>query len=229
MAWLLGVVGLASLAVLHEMVRLLAAKRWRHAVAIPIAAVVHYLAIAALGFAFAMTHGTRTGESTTVVARVASGFDAETKLRPGDRVLAIDHVELGNDSVNTRVNAAGGRAVVFTIDRDGSIRDVELQPKIGEGGRWLVGFFPRRLWTIRRDPVQAAQAAITLPAVTLWELAKEALPGDEHADFGGPTRIAEEVWEPQPVWWVAVFLLLRFASLALVIHLVVDVIRARRS
>lgn len=163
-----------------------------------------YLAVAALAFAFVTCRGLPTGVVFVAVGEVMHGFDADGKLQPGDRILAVDGEPLlpgVGRSLRERVNETEGAPVTLTIDRGGAWLDVTLQPKLAEPDRrdgipmWLLGLRLTRSEEIATDAATAAAFAIRLPLAQVRGVAEElasTFEAEAPPDPGGPVRIVEE-------------------------------------
>jgi len=86
-----------------------------------------------------------------VVDVVLPGFDAETKLRPGDRIVEIDGKPLQPPAVSaplrTEVNLRNGAAVTLVVERDGHEHTIVVRPqqdRTNDGQTsWVLGIRPR--------------------------------------------------------------------------------------
>lgn len=85
-----------------------------------------------------------------VVDVVLPGFDAETKLRPGDRIVEIDGKPLQPPAVSalrTEVNLRNGAAVTLVVERDGHEQTIVVRPqqdRTNDGQTsWVLGIRPR--------------------------------------------------------------------------------------
>lgn len=88
--------------------------------------------------------------ATYVVDVVLPGFDAETKLQPGDQILAIEGEPLRAPVVSslvTAVNARNGTPVTLTVERGGHEKTIVVRPQLDRtrDGRtsWVLGIRPR--------------------------------------------------------------------------------------
>jgi regulator of sigma E protease len=108
----------------------------------------NYLSAIFLAFGLFMCHGVDTKERYYTVAEVMDNFDASSKLKVDDRILAVDGVTIfshsGSDTpkISTLVNAKQGGPVVLTVRRDGKPIDLTVQPKLGyrsELDYWFAG------------------------------------------------------------------------------------------
>jgi len=229
MEWLVALIALAGCALTHDRARKLAAKKWRPAIAISIAVLVHYIVMAGLLAVLLTSFGIPTGDLQTRVVEVMPGYDANGKLEAGDAVVAVDGAPFG--LLSERVNQAGGRAVVLTIVRAGARRDVTVQPTHGDDGRWLLGVKPRIESVLDHSTGTAVRLASRWPVDSgtgIVNFAREFLAGSDDPEPGGPKRIFEEFSVPFVFGHLVIALILRLALLALLVQTVVDVIRARR-
>lgn len=81
---------------------------------------------------------------------VLPGFDATTKLQPGDRIVAIDGEPLGTPVVPalvSQVNAHAGSPVTLTVERAGQEQTIVVRPqqdRTNDGKTsWVLGIRPR--------------------------------------------------------------------------------------
>jgi hypothetical protein len=229
MAWIVALVGLALLALIHELVRRFAAKKWRHAIANIVGALAHYVAIVAVCFGFFTLYGMPTGEMQMRITETMPGYAAHGLLERDDIVLAVDGARNEGMPLSERVIRAGGKPLVLTIERGGAQRDVTVQPRENDG-RWLLGVRVMREEILHHDPAVAADWAIKVPVLLLLDLkdetAAEIVGGG--VEMGGPKRIIEEFTIRFPFWLAAFGILMRSALVALVIQLVVNIVRSRR-
>lgn len=108
----------------------------------------NYLSAIFLAFGLFMCHGVDTKERYYTVAEVMDNFDASSKLKVDDRILAVDgtkifsHVGSETPKISELVNAKKGGPVVLTVRRDGKPIDITVQPKLGYRGEmeyWFAG------------------------------------------------------------------------------------------
>jgi PDZ domain-containing protein len=85
-----------------------------------------------------------------VVDVVLPGFDATTKLQPGDRILEIDGEPLRAPVVAalvSAVNARDGAPVTLSVERDGRDQTIVVRPqqdRTNDGrASWVLGIRPR--------------------------------------------------------------------------------------
>jgi regulator of sigma E protease len=100
------------------------------------------LLFAILMFALLLVFG--PGRGTTVVAAIEPGRPAQQAgLRPGDRIVAINHKPVDYVGMFEEINASQGRPVQITIVRNGQrINLPPVQPFADTDGRYRVGFRP---------------------------------------------------------------------------------------
>lgn len=228
MSYVLAFVALAGLAGLHELVRRRAARSQRAPIAIAVATVAHYIAIALLVFAGVLALGVPTGRSSVVVTDVLPGFDAAGKLKAGDRIVAVNGVSVAGRSVRDLVGDQG-EVVHLAVERGTSRVDVDLQPR-PQNGRWLLGVRLQPELELARDVGVATRIAIEAPVSGPVELVRSMhLVASDEADPGGPKRIVEEVVVAGAPWRGALQALVYVAGIALLVQLVFDLIRWRRA
>ena len=229
------IVATLVLIVLRELVRHGVWKATKQLVlAVLVANVASYVLAAAVAFGVFAGHGITTGVRT-VVQGALPGSDATTKLRPGDVIVAVDHEPIGSGSLSDRVARKNGAAVTLTIERAGATSEVSITPTRsteGDTHRWLLGI-TRDVEPIQsRDVSAALRAAAVFPAVYVRILANqlgERFGGGDRADPGGPIRMIEEFQLPRRSFLVEMGLLwMRFAVLAMLLMLGVDIVRVTR-
>jgi hypothetical protein len=230
-AWVIALVGLAILAALHEGVLRLAAKKWRHAIAIPIAVVAHYLLIAAIAFGYCVHYGLPTGAFVTSVADVVDTMPAAGKLQRGDVVRTVDGKPL-EYGLSDQVNRAGGRPVVIGIEREGKSLEVTIEPRFDDKTRrYLLGVKPKIDPIVDRDPAVAARVGLLQGFYAAQDFVKdtrELVAGSDEPVPGGPKRIYDEIPRDVPLFMAALAFLANASILALLVQTVIDVVRARR-
>ncbi|MFP4058351.1 MAG: RIP metalloprotease RseP [Candidatus Brocadiia bacterium] len=113
----------------------------------------------------------------TEIGAVRPGFPAEGKLRPGDRIVAVNGREMGRWRDVEDAVAQGEGTVSFAIERDGARLSVPLER--GEGVRAVdsVGLAPRPVFIV--DAVEGA----TEPQIQKGDVVVRVGRGDEVADL----------------------------------------------
>ncbi|MBX5477356.1 MAG: site-2 protease family protein, partial [Clostridia bacterium] len=84
-------------------------------------------------------------QPTLTVDGVVQGMPAAAAgLRAGDRIVEIDGQRLRTwDDLRRIVQAAPGKPLAITVARDGERQTVRLVPVAGDGGRGVIGVYPR--------------------------------------------------------------------------------------
>lgn len=102
-----------------------------------------------------------------VVGQVTEGDPAALAgIRNGDRIVAIGPTRIGlfqDIPAAIKAQAAEGRSLDVTIERDGARRTLPLQPRWIDGAspRWIIGISPAAdLATLRYGPIEAIGAAL---------------------------------------------------------------------
>jgi len=92
----------------------------------------------------------REERATYVVDVVLPGFDATTKLQPGDQIVAIDGEPLRAPVVPalvSEVNAHAGSPVTLTVERGGNEQTIVVRPQLDRTSdgktSWVLGIRPR--------------------------------------------------------------------------------------
>ncbi|MFI5042368.1 MAG: M50 family metallopeptidase [Acidimicrobiales bacterium] len=82
------------------------------------------------------------GPSTTVHAVVAGSAAADAGFRSGDKIVAIDGQAIGGwGDLKSSIERSGGKAVVFTVRRDGATTELTATPHV-QGGQGFLGVSP---------------------------------------------------------------------------------------
>ncbi len=105
---------------------------WQRFVTIFAGPATNYLSALVLAMALYTCHGV-DDPHRAAVSYLLDGYDAQGKLAPADRILAVDHVQQYSDTGPTlpeRINAARGAPITLTIERDGQTRDVTITPRL---------------------------------------------------------------------------------------------------
>ena len=233
MAYVVGLVVLAALVGLHELVFRTGVRRFRRGgTAVAAAGAASYVAIAALAFTLFAIRGVDTYKRIYVVDQVLDRFDAAGKLEPEDRIVAFGGEELvagRGPMLAERVAAAGGAPVQLTIVRAGRRRDVTIQPTHDARGNWLLGIRQREELELDRDVGRAAAAAVRFPVSSLVDALTPAAENAPSEGVGGPVRIVQEFRNAfVPVWVVVAHQVLLAAVAAMIAQVIVDLFRLYR-
>jgi hypothetical protein len=233
MIYVVVAVGLAVLVGIHELVVWLAKRTIRRPWAVLLGPVTGYLVLVGFALVLFVGYGLGSGALEYVVDEALPGYDAVGKLEPGDRILEADHVAVSPTGATlvSRVEAAGGKPVVLTIERSGQRRDITVQPKqsqLADRTVWLLGIKNRVNEVRVHDTGAAVKAAALYPIHQTRNVAvaiREIIAGRQEAEIGGPVRILEE-FKRRPAGLRAAFeLLLLFAFYAWLALCVLDLVR----
>ena len=132
------------------------------------------------------------------------GAAASAGMIPGDLITAIDDTEIDRfEMVQRIVRASVGETLLFTVERDGAViqmnvtpRNVEVTDGFGNLQRFgQIGVGRRGVELVRHGPVYAVWAAVeetaSLTMATL-DVLGQIVSGNRSADeLGGPIRIAQ--------------------------------------
>ncbi len=113
------------------------AATWKRVLVIAAGPLANILLAIALFTGLFLTSG---GQVTGTVGAVDPGKPAAAMgLRPGDRIVAIDHVPVKADEIRTTVASSKGRRLTLTVERDG--RRLDLPPGAARltNGSYLLG------------------------------------------------------------------------------------------
>jgi len=117
-----------------------------------------------------------------VVGRIEPGSPAWGVLAEGDRITAIDGVEVeAFEQIPALVQALDGRVAMVEVDREGDRLALEIAPRRATdpqlGGRWVLGFAPAPAElppydaTLRESPLAAVPAALR----ETWKLGRDSV------------------------------------------------------
>src|SRR5690606_8183387 len=117
-----------------------------------------------------------------VVGRIEPGSPAWGVLAEGDRITAIDGVEVeAFEQIPALVQALDGRVAMVEVDREGDRLALEIAPRRATdpqlGGRWVLGFAPAPAElppydaTLRESPLSAVPAALR----ETWKLGRDSV------------------------------------------------------
>lgn len=160
------------------------------------------LAIFILAIMFA-TVGQRVTPALISIVQ-PDGTAAASGMIPGDRITAIDDTEIDRfEMVQRIVRASVDQALIFTIERDGAVIELEITPLLVEitdrfGNQQKfgqIGVGRQGIEMVRHSPLKAVLAAVeetaSLTMATLDALG-QIISGERSADeLGGPIRIAQ--------------------------------------
>lgn len=157
-------------------------------------------------------------QPTLTVDGVVAGMPAaEAGLGPGDRLIAIDGRTLHTwDDLRRMVQAAPGRPLTFTVERDGARREVRITPA-SEAGRGVIGVYPR--FANRRFGLVEAVArglADTAAVVAGWFVGiAGVIAGHGQGGVMGPVGIADTIAQASQAGIVNLLLLAAVISVNL--------------
>lgn len=177
---------------------------WQRFLTIFAGPATNYLSAIVIAFGLYLCHG-RDVTYGYDVGEVMTGYDAYSKLKTGDRIVAVGHAPLYGDSgpsLADRVSQSGGVPLLLTVERDGQSRDVLLHPQQDKepGGKrtWRIGVrYAQHYTVVRIGVLDAAQDALEYPVDQTRAIGKALYGivfGSEKADPGGPIRMVEEFY-----------------------------------
>lgn len=233
MVYALVVVGLLVMLGIHEVVVRVARRAIKRPWAVMLGVVGAYAVLVGFAFALFSIYGFSTGQRRDVVEEVLPNSDAKGKLEAGDTILEVDHGEV--DSAATladRIDAAGGKPVVLTIERGGERREVTVQPAKNTAAAkpvWLLGIKRQTVDVRSHDSGAAVTAAVKYPFVQIKNVAHSlyvSFAGSEEIEISGPVRIVEEFRAMQkPMFQLALMMLMTFGVYAWLALIVFDIVR----
>lgn len=142
-------------------------------------------------------------DSKPIFGDIVKGTPAEEQgLKEGDHVLAIDGQEVGDWTEMTRVILnSEGRNLRFTLERDGSVLDIDVTPELNteenllgeENERYTIGVYPSTvkfgIWESFTESLQTTYYWTKLTVVSIaWMIQGKLSPADT---MGGPIMIAQ--------------------------------------
>jgi len=177
---------------------------WQRFLTIFAGPATNYLSAIVLAFGLYTCHGVDSKERWYGVVDVMPGYDAQGKLEPGDRIIAVDGaLILANGpgpGLNERVVAKKGAPMTITVKRDGKQLDVTITPKAAKNDKgeptYLLGITRnRQADLVDVGVIDAAGRALWFPVEQTKLITKGLygiIAGTEKMDPGGPKRIVEE-------------------------------------
>jgi len=91
-----------------------------------------------------MTAGWNPTSKVAVVLKSTNGAPSPAQaagLRPGDKVIAINHKTVDPSQISDRINASHGKPLTLTIVRNGLAKNLgPVAPRKGSDGRYRIGF-----------------------------------------------------------------------------------------
>ena len=184
---------------------------WQRFVTIFAGPATNYLSAIALAMALYTCHGL---DDRVAVDGVLDGFDATSKLQPGDRIRAVNHKQHIVDGpgglrlLGERVQETSGAPMIITVERGGVERDLTITPQLEDvdilrSRRALDQL--EQLAPSLAPYIAAARDTVPLPAWRDNERAQRAL--DQLAKLVpslAPYTAAASKRLPAPVWRIGV-------------------------
>ncbi|MDX2090439.1 MAG: M50 family metallopeptidase [Kofleriaceae bacterium] len=177
---------------------------WQRFLTIFAGPATNYLSAIVLAFGLYTCHGVPANVSYYAVSDVMADFDATDKLKPDDRILAVDGTRIFANqlpSLTELVSAKNGAPVTLTIQRDGKEQDVAIKPVMRtnwwtDETFYLLGITRyAQTDTVKIGVGEAAKRALVFPVVqtrVIVDGLAGIFKGTEKADPGGPKRILDE-------------------------------------
>jgi regulator of sigma E protease len=180
---------------------------WQRFLTILAGPATNYLSAIVLAFLLYTCHG-QPG-STFYIDSVKDGYDAQGKLVPGDRVVAVDGTPMYAPSgyaLSKAINAKQGAAIDLTVWRDYQLVTITLQPKLAtdkdgkpqldDKGKqqYLIGVVTT-VDIVDVGVVASARDAFVYPVIQTKVILgglRDIFTGKEDVDPGGPVRIVKE-------------------------------------
>ena len=180
---------------------------WQRFLTILAGPATNYVSAIFLAFALYTCHG-MAGDTYYIGAMITGkGFDAEGKLEPNDRIIAVNGVTMispSSETLSKAINETQGKPVSVTVLRGSLVVTKMIQPKLAtENGKELlvdgkrqyqigVGLTPDIVdVSVARAASGAVRYPIDMTRAILGGL-KDIFTGKEDADPGGPVRIVKE-------------------------------------
>ncbi len=177
---------------------------WQRFLTIFAGPATNYLSAIVLAFALFTCHGVDTKEHWYGVVDVLPGYDAQGKLEPGDRIIAVDGATIYANGpgagLTERVVAKKGAPMAITVRRDGRLVELSITPKPAKDDKgnptYLLGITRnRQADVVDIGIIDAAGRALWYPVEQTKAITKGfygIIIGTEKMDPGGPKRIVEE-------------------------------------
>ncbi len=152
------------------------------------------LAIVLMAGIFATQGVTSLSTEPRVGGVVAQSAAAQAGIVAGDRILAIDGTPISVwTDISPQVEKAGGNVIHITVDRNGSVRELETIPQ-SKDGRVLLGITPSTI-VQEVSPIDAILLSVERCYLTVVQML-QALAGmvtgeTSGADLAGPVGIAQ--------------------------------------
>jgi regulator of sigma E protease len=175
---------------------------WQRFITIFAGPATNYLSAIFLAFALYTCHGVDVPH-WYAVGELMEGYDSAGKVKPGDRIVEVDHLPLFIDSGRSlvqRVNDGKGAPVTLTIERGGVRSQVTIKPRADKDDKgdtvWRLGIKPEAQYIVVEVGVlDAAVGALEYPIETTKAIGAGIygiLFKSEKADPGGPKRMVDE-------------------------------------
>jgi regulator of sigma E protease len=209
---------------------------WQRFVTIFAGPATNYLSAIVLAFALYSCHGADSSWRWHEVAVIREGYDAHSKLKVGDRIVAVEGVPIlargrytapdgtqhVQDSLTKRVNEKKGAPVTLTVERGGQRLDVTITPNLvfrdlpaSTTPMYLIGIVPiERPDLLDVGLIESFTGAMRYPVDQTKMIAGglyDIIRGREEADPGGPKRIFDEfakAWQLGAVTGIKLLMLL---------------------
>jgi regulator of sigma E protease len=177
---------------------------WQRFLTIFAGPATNYVSAIILAFGLYTCHGVRSETKYHAVGEVLPDFDASTKLKPDDRILAVDGTRIfarQEPSLTELVSAKKGAPVTLTVRRDGKEQDVAITPVMRvnwwtDETFYLLGITRyAQSDTVKVGIGEAAKRAVIFPVEQTKAIVDGIagiFKGTEKADPGGPVRILDE-------------------------------------
>jgi regulator of sigma E protease len=149
----------------------------------------------------------------TTIAEIIPGDPADKAgLKPGDVIYSIEGEKIDSwNDITSAINNRPGERITMVVMRDGNKLTVDVVPKVGEGGRGMIGFYPGRdLKQLNPVAALAGGAESTFRVtVLILDFIGRMIEGQAPADLGGPVRV---IWEIDQAAQKGIFYLLQLAA-----------------
>ena len=207
---------------------------WQRFLTIFAGPATNYLTAIVLALILFSLAGIESGTSWYGVDKVSSGFDAQGKLEPGDRIVKLDGKPLyetfGGEKqapLSTLVNGSKGKPLELTVLRGGREVEVLVTPKLTDDTAkdakqkqvYRLGIeLSIEEERVSVGPVSVVTEALTYPVIKTKQIAVglyEIVTGQQEGMFMGPVGITDMIKRTFEVGWIRVLELLMLLNVYL--------------
>lgn len=137
------------------------------------------------------------GFTSTTVGNVTEGGPAwQAHMEKGDRIVAVNGGETSDwEEVREAIGESGGEEIAFTVERDGSFREITVTPGITQEGAYQIGIECKVSHNPFRAVIEGAKSTWNI-TVTMFDTLARLFTGQLGADnLSGPVGMVQMVNE----------------------------------